>query len=405
MRAGDTDAYAVLVRRHAPMAMRTAVLLGAGGDAEDVVQEALVKAYRSLDRFRTDRPFRPWLLRIVANEARNAHRGVVRRSAREERATRSLPPELLDPATEVADREEKERLLAAIDRLPEAMGRVVVCRCLLDLDEASTAERARRAAGHGEVAAEPGAATAARRARHDDRRRWTMPETLEDRLAALAGDIGVDVPDGLEAAVMERVRATRARSGAGAAGWQGVFLGAARPAAWSPRPWARTIREWLGFHGVAVTSGDPVTEEPTVPPASGDVRLEEAAELAGFEPVVPGRPGRPRRGRGVRRRGRGLAELGDRERAPCASTSSAGGSSRSSGRPRPTRRTPRSRAATRSGSRCRTRSRWSSPDGDVRDLPSRLAAPTLVWLDGDLTLRLEGDLDLDAATEIAESVD
>ncbi|MDR7255450.1 RNA polymerase sigma-70 factor (ECF subfamily) [Nocardioides sp. BE266] len=139
MRAGDTDAYAVLVRRHAPMAMRTAVLLGAGGDAEDVVQEALVKAYRSLDRFRTDRPFRPWLLRIVANETRNAHRGVVRRSAREERATTSLPPELIDPAAEVADREEKERLLAAVQRLPEAMGRVVVCRCLLDLDEASTA--------------------------------------------------------------------------------------------------------------------------------------------------------------------------------------------------------------------------------------------------------------------------
>lgn len=139
VRAGDTDAYAVLVRRHAPMAMRTAVLLGAGGDAEDVVQEALVKAFRTLDRFRADRPFRPWLLRIVANETRNAHRGAVRRSAREERASRSLPPELLDPAEEVADREAKEQLLAAVDRLPEAMRRVVVCRCLLDLDETTTA--------------------------------------------------------------------------------------------------------------------------------------------------------------------------------------------------------------------------------------------------------------------------
>lgn len=139
VRAGDTDAYAVLVRRHAPMAMRTAVLLGAGGDAEDVVQEALVKAYRSLDRFRTDRPFRPWLLRIVANEARNAHRGAVRRSAREERASRPLPTELIDPAVELADREAEEQLLAAVDRLPDAMRRVVVCRCLLDLDEATTA--------------------------------------------------------------------------------------------------------------------------------------------------------------------------------------------------------------------------------------------------------------------------
>ena len=45
-----------------------------------------------------------------------------------------------------------------------------------------------------------------------------------------------------------------------------------------------------------------------------------------------------------------------------------------------------------------------SPDGDERQLPSRLAAPTLLWVDDDLTLRLEGDLDLAEATEIAESV-
>lgn len=137
VRAGDTDAYAVLVRRHAPVAMRTAVLLGAGSDAEDVVQEALVKAYRSLDRFRADRPFRPWLLRIVANEARNAHRAAVRRTGREQRQT--LPLELLDPARDVVDHETRQQLLAAVERLPDKLGRVVVCRYLLELDEASTA--------------------------------------------------------------------------------------------------------------------------------------------------------------------------------------------------------------------------------------------------------------------------
>ena len=139
VRAGDTDAYAVLVRRHAPMAMRTAVLLGAGSDAEDVVQEALVKAYRSLGSFRADRPFRPWLLRIVANETRNAHRSVVRRSAREERDGRSATVALLDPSAEVVEREDKERLLSAVGALPDKLARVVVCRYLLELDEASTA--------------------------------------------------------------------------------------------------------------------------------------------------------------------------------------------------------------------------------------------------------------------------
>jgi len=135
-RAGDPDAYAVLVHRHAPMAMRTAALLGAGANTEDVVQEALVKAYRSLDRFRDDRPFRPWLLRIVANEAHNAHRSAARRAARE---LRTWQPELLDPATEVVDREAKEELLAAIGRLPDKLRRVVTCRFLLELDEADTA--------------------------------------------------------------------------------------------------------------------------------------------------------------------------------------------------------------------------------------------------------------------------
>lgn len=139
VRAGETDAYAVLVRRHAPVAVRTAALLGAGSDAEDVVQEALVKAYRSLDSFGLDRPFRPWLLRIVANEARNAHRSSTRRTAREDHSARLLPAELIDPSVEVVDRDARERLLAAVGALPDRLGHVVVCRYLLDLDEASTA--------------------------------------------------------------------------------------------------------------------------------------------------------------------------------------------------------------------------------------------------------------------------
>lgn len=139
VRAGDTDAYAVLVRRHARAAMRTATLLGAGSDAEDVVQEALVKAYRSLGSFRADRPFRPWLLRIVANEARNAHRSAVRRTGREERQARDQWAELLDPAAAVVDREDQARLLAAVAGLPEKHRRVVACRYLLELDEADTA--------------------------------------------------------------------------------------------------------------------------------------------------------------------------------------------------------------------------------------------------------------------------
>lgn len=136
MCAGEVDAYAVLVRRHAPIAMHTAALLGAGSDAEDVVQEAWVKAYRSLGGFRTGEPFRPWLLRIVANEAHNHHRAAVRRGARERRV---LPVELADPALEVSERETVAQLLRAVGRLPDKLRTVVTCRYLLELDEAETA--------------------------------------------------------------------------------------------------------------------------------------------------------------------------------------------------------------------------------------------------------------------------
>lgn len=137
MRSGDHDAYAELVHRHAPMAVRTAALLGAGTEAEDIVQEALVKAFRSLGRYRDGAPFRPWLLRIVANEARNHHRSAVRRGARERSVW--VPEGMLDPGELVAERERLVELMGAVDALPERLRMVVACRYLLDLDEAETA--------------------------------------------------------------------------------------------------------------------------------------------------------------------------------------------------------------------------------------------------------------------------
>ena len=141
VRDGETDAYAELVRRHGPMARRTAVLLGAGSDADDIVQEAFVKAYRSLGSFRAEAPFRPWLLRIVANEVRNAHRSSVRRDAREEAVVLGSPELLVapDPAVAVLGADRRATLLEAIRALPERQRLVVTCRYLLELDEAETA--------------------------------------------------------------------------------------------------------------------------------------------------------------------------------------------------------------------------------------------------------------------------
>ncbi|MDF1602151.1 RNA polymerase sigma factor [Nocardioides sp. YIM 152315] len=142
VRGGDRDAYAELVGRHAPIALRTAALLGAGADAEDVVQEAFVKAYAALDRFRPGAPFRPWLLRIVANEARNLHRSTSRRSARERQWERAAPLLLSrpdDPAESVLSRERQDALVRGLAGLSPHHRQVVTCRYLLDLDEAETA--------------------------------------------------------------------------------------------------------------------------------------------------------------------------------------------------------------------------------------------------------------------------
>ncbi len=74
-REGDTAAYERLVRMHQAVAFRAAYLVtGDAPEAEDATQEAFVKAYRALGRFRPGAPFRPWLLAIVTNEARNRRR-------------------------------------------------------------------------------------------------------------------------------------------------------------------------------------------------------------------------------------------------------------------------------------------------------------------------------------------
>src|SRR5437868_10756444 len=67
-RRGDSEAFRMLVERHSRTAFRLAFrMTGNEQDAEDVVQESLLKAYRHLGRFETRSDFGTWLYRIVAN--------------------------------------------------------------------------------------------------------------------------------------------------------------------------------------------------------------------------------------------------------------------------------------------------------------------------------------------------
>jgi RNA polymerase sigma-70 factor (ECF subfamily) len=141
-RRGEERAYEELVRTHQGIAFRTAYLVtGSAAEAEDAAQEAFVKAFRALGRFRSGAPFRPWLLRIVANEARNRRRSVGRRAALALRAAGEDPSggAAPSPEGELLAGEDRTALLDAINTLREEDRLVIACRYFLDLSEEETA--------------------------------------------------------------------------------------------------------------------------------------------------------------------------------------------------------------------------------------------------------------------------
>ncbi|WP_031167484.1 RNA polymerase sigma factor [Streptosporangium roseum] len=137
---GDLAAYEVLVTRYSALAYRTAAMLGAADESEDVVQEAFVKAYRHLATFRRDAPFRPWLLRIVANETHNLTRSRGRRAELAVKLTELDPPGADGPEDVAVATDRRARLLDVVRTLPEREREVVVCRYFLQLSEAETAQ-------------------------------------------------------------------------------------------------------------------------------------------------------------------------------------------------------------------------------------------------------------------------
>jgi RNA polymerase sigma-70 factor, ECF subfamily len=139
---GDDAAYEELVRRYQDIAFRTAFLFaGSAADAEEAAHDGFLKAYAALGRFRRGRPFRPWLLSIVANEARNRRRAAGRQQALVLRAVEEIGSGDAAPSPEAATLEHERRagLLEAVNRLSEEHRAVVACRFFLDLSEAETA--------------------------------------------------------------------------------------------------------------------------------------------------------------------------------------------------------------------------------------------------------------------------
>jgi RNA polymerase sigma-70 factor (ECF subfamily) len=139
---GNTAAYDVLVRRYQTAAFRTAwLILGDPDDARDVTQSGFLKAWLGIGTVDPSRPFQPWLLTIVANEARNRHR------SRRRWLARVLPEDRVEllaetgPSLEqaVSDRDEAATVLRELARLEETDRMTLWCRHVLDLSEQETA--------------------------------------------------------------------------------------------------------------------------------------------------------------------------------------------------------------------------------------------------------------------------
>jgi RNA polymerase sigma factor (sigma-70 family) len=140
---GDVAAYEQIVKRYQEPVFRIAYLVTrSASDAQEAAQDAFVKAYAALGRFRQGAPLRPWLMRIAVNESRNRRRASRRRDALLARASGEWSSADADPSPEAAllTAERHRELLGALDRLPERDRLVITCRFLLDLSELETAD-------------------------------------------------------------------------------------------------------------------------------------------------------------------------------------------------------------------------------------------------------------------------
>lgn len=137
---GDARAYEELVERHQATAFRVAWLITRSTpDAEEAAQDGFLKAHAALGRFRAGAPFRPWLLKIVANEARNRRVAASRRERLALRATEQPAEGAPAAEAEAIASSERAMLLGAIARLDRRDQLVIGARFLLELSEAETA--------------------------------------------------------------------------------------------------------------------------------------------------------------------------------------------------------------------------------------------------------------------------
>jgi RNA polymerase sigma factor (sigma-70 family) len=129
-RAGDTEAFDELARRHGAAVYRAALAaLGSPSDAEDIAQEALVLAYRSLSRYRGEASFKTWVVAIAWKRALNLRRRWWRlRPLDDERGSLHEPVEGAPSAEQALIAGERDRAAKQlIQKLPARLRDALLC--------------------------------------------------------------------------------------------------------------------------------------------------------------------------------------------------------------------------------------------------------------------------------------
>jgi RNA polymerase sigma-70 factor, ECF subfamily len=131
-RKGDTDAFAILVERHQKKMLNIACrMMGDYDEACDIVQEAFLSAYRSINKFKAEALFSTWLYRIVVNQAKNRLRQIRRLKSHEEAAENSIA-QAEDDAVACADCKVEER---ADEQLIQKEREAKVQKCISGLED------------------------------------------------------------------------------------------------------------------------------------------------------------------------------------------------------------------------------------------------------------------------------
>lgn len=114
---GDRGAFELLAQLHARAMYRMAFrMMGSAELAEDVTQEALLRAYTNIKSFRGDSKFSSWLLQIVINSSRNLHRSLSRRN--ETNIDDEVIPSEHKDYARVEGEQTLSKLKSTIDKLP-----------------------------------------------------------------------------------------------------------------------------------------------------------------------------------------------------------------------------------------------------------------------------------------------